>query len=310
MLSCGQALAVGLQNFKIPMIASLTQSGLTLLMALVIVALGGSIVEVVLSSLAVLWAVGVVTFVIGVRMVRARGARMRFVRGYARPMMSYVAATGLTGAGLLLFTSVDRIIVGAVIDLKAVTYYSVTIGIANKILYLADVATRPLLPASSALHGHAASVLHYLRRATIVVSFTALSVGIVMLAGSGPFLRWWLGDAFAEHALGTFRILIVVYAVVAIAAPAYHVINGIGLAWFSAAVTIVGGGVTLLLIAALSPTHGVSGAALANSAYWVSLMLPILAVRVLRKRAVVQTWQGSNPDAPDLTSPSIPPRVG
>jgi O-antigen/teichoic acid export membrane protein len=225
-------------------------------------------------------------------------------------MLGYMAATGVTGVGQLLFGSVDRIVVGAVIDLRAVTYYSVTIGIANKILYLADVACRPLLPASSALEGagRATSVLRYLRRATIVVTVTSLGAGVLLLILSGPFLRWWLGDAFADHALGTFRILIVVYAIVAIAAPAYHVVNGIGVAWFSAAVTTVGGVGTLLLIAVLAPAHGVDGAALANSAYWVSLFLPIVAIRVLRKRSAPRTWQGSRSDVPDTVPQESAPR--
>jgi O-antigen/teichoic acid export membrane protein len=299
LLSCGQAFAVGLQAFKLPMLATLAQSALTILVALSIVALGGSVRAVVIGSLCVLWGVGLTTFIIGVRMVRRVGARVRFARGYARPMLSYVAFTGLTGAGSLLFGSVDRIIVGAIVGLRGVTFYAVTIGIANKLLYLADVACRPLMPASSALDGlgRPEAVLYFLRRATVIVSLSVACAAGILFAFSRPFLRWWLGDSFAHHAVGPFRILIVVYAIVAIAAPAFHVINGVGLAWIAASAAIVGGAGTLALIAVLAPAHGLTGAAVANAAYCVNLLLPLLAIGALRRRGRDGNWKASAENA-------------
>src|SRR4051812_18291298 len=39
LLSCGQAIAVGLQEFRVPMVASLAQSALTIIVALIVIAL-------------------------------------------------------------------------------------------------------------------------------------------------------------------------------------------------------------------------------------------------------------------------------
>jgi O-antigen/teichoic acid export membrane protein len=296
LLSCGQAFAVGLQDFKLPMLASLAQSAGTILTALAIVGLGGSVVAVTVGSLVVLWVAGLATFFAGLRMIRRVGGRVRFARGYARPMLGYVAFTGLTGMGALLFGSVDRLVVGAVVGLRGVAVYSVTIGIANKILYVADVACRPLMPASSALDGagQPATVLAYLRRATVAVGLATFVGAGLLFVLSDPFLRWWLGDAFARQALEPFRIFIVVYALLALAAPAYHVINGVGLAWMAAAVTMVGGTATLVLIALLGDAHGIVGAALANGAYCVNLLLPLLAIAALRRRVPDGTWNVSN----------------
>lgn len=285
LLSCGQALAIGLQDFRLPMLASLSQTALTMAVALVIVVAGGSVRAVVAGSLGVLWAVGVGTLIAGLRMVRRAGATVSFASAHARRLLSYVAFTGITGAGALLFGSVDRVVVGAAVGLRAVTYYAVAIGIANKLLYVADVACRPLLPAASAhvRQGQSDIVLAQLRRATALTTLAVASLGTILFVGAEPFLRWWLGQRFADHAVTPFRTLIVIYAIVAVAAPAYHVINGIGLAWVAAATALAGGALTVALIAAIGPRFGLVGAAASNGAYCINVLLPAVAFITLRR---------------------------
>jgi O-antigen/teichoic acid export membrane protein len=286
LMSCGQALAVGLQDFRLPALASLAQTALTMAVALAIVVAGGSVREVVAGSLCVLWTVGIGTLTVGLRMVRRAGATVSFASTHARRLLSYVAFTGITGAGALLFGSMDRVVVGAAVGLRAVAYYSVAIGIANKLLYVADVACRPLLPASSAHIGRGESdvVLAQLRRATALTTLATAAFGTTLFVVAGPFLRWWLGQRFAGHAVTSFRMLIVIYAVIAVAAPAYHVINGIGLAWVVALTSVAGGASTVALIALLGPPYGLAGAAGANFAYCINLVLPAVAYIALTRR--------------------------
>jgi O-antigen/teichoic acid export membrane protein len=285
LLSCGQALAVGLQDFRVPTFASLTQTTLTMTLAVAIVVAGGSVREVVAGSLCVLWIVGLGTLTVGLRLVRRAGATVSFASTHARRLISYVAFTGLTGVGALLFSSVDRVVVGAVVGLRAVAYYAVAIGVANKILFVADVACRPLLPAASTHVGQGRSdlVLAQLRRATVLTTLAVLVLGTTLFVAAEPLLRWWLGQRFAEHAVAPFRILVVIYVLIAVTAPAYHVINGIGLAWVAAAATISGGALTIALIALLGPRLGLDGAAAANGAYCINLALPAVAYAALTR---------------------------
>ena len=291
LLSCGQALAVGLQDFRVPVLANLAQSALTMTIAIAIVLAGGSVRAVVAGALGVLWVVGTATLAVGLRMVRGAGATVSFASAHARQLLSYVAFTGITGVGALLFGSVDRVVVGAAVGLRAVAYYSITIGVANKLLYLADVACRPLLPASSAELGRGRPdlVLVQLRRATGVTTLAVGTLGITLFVAAQPLLRWWLGGRFAAHAVEPLRILIVIYAAVALAAPAYHVINGIGLAWVVAATGLAGGAFTVTLIALLGPPFGLNGAAIANAAYCVNLLLPAAAYIALTRGRAAQT---------------------
>jgi O-antigen/teichoic acid export membrane protein len=284
LLSWGVAIAVGMQRFDLSTLAALAQNGLTILVALVVALQGGSVEEVVISSLCVLVATAIASIIVGIRLLRGIGASPLVAGSHARRMLTYVFFTGATSAGSVLFGSVDRIVVGTVLGLRAVTYYTVTIGVANKLLVVADVAARPLLPASSAWfrRGRYDIVRRYLHRSTAATSLASFGAGTLLLAFSGPFLRWWMGGPFASHTLSAFRVLILVYVVVAIAAPAFHIANGIGHAWFAAATATLGGAVTILLIIVLARSHGLVGAALANAAYWINLALPVYVGLTLR----------------------------
>ncbi|HZO97826.1 MAG TPA: oligosaccharide flippase family protein [Gaiellaceae bacterium] len=284
--SAGLALAVGLQRFEVPMAASLVQNVLTVGAALAVTALGGSVEAVVLSSLCVLVAVAVASLAAGLRAIARHGAKPVVARAHVRRLSSYLAFTSATSIGSLMFDSLDRIAVGATLGVRAVTYYSVSVSVANKIHYVADVAARPLMPAASRwlARGEDAVARAVLVRATMRVAAGSLVAAAVAVAASEPLLRLWMGRDFTDHALDAFRILVVVYALTAICAPAYHVANGIGLPWVNAAAALAGGASSVALIVVLSRPWGLIGAAWANAAYWIMFATPAVLLRTLRQR--------------------------
>jgi O-antigen/teichoic acid export membrane protein len=286
LLSASLAIATGLERFEVPMLVMVFQNGLTAVVAVVVVSLGGSVYDVVVSSLCVLGTTAALSTGMAAWLLARAGARPRVARGYARRLLTYVLFTGVTSAGTLLFSSVDRLAVASILGLRSVAYYTVTVGVANKLLAFADVATRPLMPASSASYGRGdvLAVKRYLDKSTAVVAAASALGGIALFAVSGPLLRAWLGNAFAAEALEPFRILVVVYAVISIAAPAFHIANGIGSAWISAVGSIVGGALTIGLIVVLGRSYGLSGVAWANAAYCLNLGLPVYVSLVVRRR--------------------------
>ena len=287
LLSGGLGIAIGLQRFEIPMLAAMAQNGLTLVTATCVAYAGGSVHGVVLSSLVVLWLVAAGAIVWALRALRRLGAQPLWTVFHARRTFSYVGITSLTSLGTAVFGTVDRLAVGAVLGLRAVTYYAVSIGIASKLLAIADVGARPLMPASSARIGanDPGGVRRTLIRWTRGVAVFTWLAAISILLLSEPFLRIWAGPVFADHALTTFRVLVVIYAFIALAAPAYHVANGVGQPSICAASALVGGGLTIALIFVLGPRLGVVGAAWANAAYVVNLAIPVYILNQLRRMA-------------------------
>jgi len=288
----GLAVPMGLQRFEVPNVVRIAHNALMLTIALIVVSLGGSVEYVILSTVLLMWIIGLISVGIAFRILRPMGARPLFSRGHLRMILGFAVFTGLTGVGGRIFSSMDRVVVGAVLGVSAVTYYVVGIGIANKLLALTDVVSRALMPAASSWYtaGEVHRVWAYLRRATLAVALMSLVLAGVMLLSSGLFMRLWMGNEFAEQALTPFQILILVYAVISINAPAFHIANGIGIPWISATGALAGGAITIALIVVLGRSYGLEGVAWANAGYWVTLIIVVVTAAKLRDSERKQHW--------------------
>lgn len=297
--NAGLAVPIGLQRFKIPMTVAVLQSVLTLSLAFAVTLQGGSVTRVVVSSLIVLWMMAVVSVLIGYLMLHALGARVLFSPTQARLMLKFTAFTSVSGLGSLLFTTVDRIAVGIVLGVSAVAYYVVAVGIATNLLTIAGVLTQPLMPAASSWSssGQWERLRQYLARSTLAIAILEVALAFALLLVSRPFMDVWLGADLAAHALTPFRILIVVYAVTALNAPAYHIANGSGFPQIPALGATVGGVLTVLLIRVLGGTWGLTGAAWANTGYWATLLIPALTARALKRQSTQDRLVGGPPKA-------------
>ena len=118
---------------------------------------------------------------------------------------------------------------------------------ATSLLTLAGVLTQPLMPAASAWSssGQWERTSRYLARSTLAIAVMELTLACVLLLISRPFMYLWLGESVAVQILTPFRILILVYAVIAVCAPAYNVANGSGFPWIPAIGGLVGGLLTI-----------------------------------------------------------------
>jgi O-antigen/teichoic acid export membrane protein len=284
--NAGLAVPIGMQQFGPPMTIAILQTAVTLGLATVVAYRGGSIQLVVASTVVSLWLVSAASVVVGYRMLSAIGGRVIFSRRELRTLLRFSSFTSITALGHVLFASLDRVVVGAVLGASAVAYYSVSIGVALTLLTFADVLTRPLMPAASAWVsvGNWSLVRSWLVRATLaLVVIEALAAG-VLLAISAPFMTLWLGSDFAHHALPAFRILVVVFAVVAVGAPAFHIANGVGYPWAPAVGGFTGGALTIASILLLAPKWGVTGAAAANVWAWLALFPLVYLMWKIRRR--------------------------
>ena len=284
--SSGLAVPKGLQRFDISMMVQTVQSVLIVSVAFVVASLGKSVELVVLSTVVVIWLIGLGCVVIALRLLRSLGAWFFFSVAHLRKMFSFMVFAGLTGVGRQIFTSMDRLVVGAVMGLSEVAYYTVSIGIAHKFTSLSSALTQALMPAASAWYdtGNKRALSKYFRRSTAVLFLLNLGLGGVLLLLANPFLRFWMGEDFARVVLVPFRILVLVHAVNSMTAPAYQVADGIGIPWINTFGALISGLGTILLIAVWGRTSGLRGAAWANAASWIKLVVPLyVSYYLLRK---------------------------
>jgi O-antigen/teichoic acid export membrane protein len=282
----GLAVPKGLQRFGILTIVISTQNVVVVVAALIVASLSGSIERVVLGTVVLMWLFGLGSLVIAFRMLRSLGVQFLFSSAHLRKMFSFMAFAGLRGIGARAFSSMDRLAVGFVLGLSEVSYYTVAIGIANKLLSLSSTLTQALMPAASSWYatGKRRRLWTYFKRSTVALTILNLGLGAVLITLSGPFLRLWVGDDFARHALMPFRILVLVYALMSITAPASNIADGIGLPWINTFGALGSGLGTIWLIAVWGRTSGLEGVAWANAASWIKFVVPAyVSYRIFRR---------------------------
>ena len=280
--SYAMAIPIGLQRFEIPVVITIGYQILSYAAALIVTLLGGSVALVVGSTVGVLWIAAFGALLIAWRMLKPLHLQYRqvFSKKTLQKLFSFALMSGISGIGSRIFSFADRLAVGAVLGLEAVAYYSVIISVAAKILQLGDVLASALMPAVSAwmASGTIRRAQAYFLRATGAVLAINFIVANVLLGLSAPFLRLWMGELFADQALLPFRILIVIYALISLNAPAYHVANGIGIPWLNALGSLLGGSLTIGLILWLGNMSGLMGVAVANAGYLFNFLLIIVTI--------------------------------
>lgn len=271
------AIPIGLQRFKTPLIVNVGYQTLNYTAALVVVLRGGSVTQVVSSSVAVLWVAALGSMFIAWRILKPFNLKFTLTNSkeVTRKMFSFAFMSGISSLGSQIFSFADRLAVGAVLGLEAVAYYSIIISVVTKISQLSGALTGALMPAVSnwMVSGEIQRVRSYFLRGIVVLIVLNFLIASVLLIGSGPLLRVWIGESFANHALAAFRVLIVIYALFSLNSPAYYVAYGMGKPGINALMGIVGGCLTIGLIFIWGKFYGLLGAAYANAGYLLTLAI-------------------------------------
>jgi O-antigen/teichoic acid export membrane protein len=257
--SGAMAIPIGLQRFQTPVIVTVGYQILSYVAALMVIYLGGSVAQVVRSTVVVLWIAALGSLFIAWQMLKP--FKLKFTITHSgevlRRMFSFSLISGISSLGSQIFNIVDRLAVGVVLGLDAVAYYTVIISVATKILQLSSALTSALMPAVSSWM--ASGDIQRVRTYTLILSDT--------------LLRLWMGEAFANHVMLPFRILIVLYALISLNAPSFFVAYGMDNPGINALAAIIGGCLTIALILVWGKTLGLLGTVLANGGYLITLAI-------------------------------------
>jgi O-antigen/teichoic acid export membrane protein len=120
-----------------------------------------------------------------------------FVRAEAGHLLrfgSWVTVTSFLGP---MMVALDRLIIGAVADAKAVTYYAVPFQLGERSTIISVALTSALFPRFAASAPHEEQNLAQEALRTLVVAITPLVVAGVLFMG--PFFTWWIDPEFAQH---------------------------------------------------------------------------------------------------------------
>ncbi|MBI5944624.1 MAG: oligosaccharide flippase family protein [Chloroflexi bacterium] len=281
------AVSKGFQDFKVVTLfgiwTNLFLNGFAILIAVV----DGDVYKMTVSMVVILWGSCFAAIIVTGNKIRAMKIpphylkiRLRFIK----EIYQFSVFVGLTSVGSVVFSFADRLAVGALLGLTAVSYYTIAIGVANKFLAVSTAVTQALVPAFSAWKQElkASEISQKLTTAIAAVSIPILGAASLLLFFSRPLMVLWLGESVGTAVLPSLRILVVIYASVSCIAPAYQAANALGYPWINTAGSLLMGSFTIILIIILGGKLGLPGAALANGAIGVLFIIPVYVYRNLR----------------------------
>lgn len=147
-------------------------------------------------------------------------ATLRRVLGFSAILTAHSFAA-------VFFAQVQRLIVGNILGPAAVTIYQVAYAAASKSHSLVNAAAEVLFPIVSALQNHARLQHLHLRMLAISAVVAILILAPLALLAQ-PIVTLWVGRDIALSAAPILQILAIAFFFVAISAPTFHVINGLG----------------------------------------------------------------------------------
>jgi len=188
-------------------------------------------------------------------------------RSLVTPLLSFGGWMTLSNIISPIMTYLDRFVIGALLTVTAVAYYTAPFDMVSRLTILPGAIVGVLFPAfamSFAQDTSRTSMLLNRGVKYIFLSVFPIVLLIVTLAPEG--LRLWLGPAFAENGTSVLRWLAAGTFVNCLAQVPFALIQGIGRPDITAKLHMVELPVYLLMLWPLVRYHGIEGAAIA----WVA----------------------------------------
>jgi O-antigen/teichoic acid export membrane protein len=204
-------------------------------------------------------------------------------RDWTRPLMHFGGWLTVSNVVGPVIVYLDRFIIGALLPPTRLAYYTAPFEMVSRLLVVPMALTRALFPALANAQGNDTAQARTLRgkafKLTAALVLPAAMAGIVV---AHPLLKLWLGDEFALHGNRAMQILLVGFALNALAQIPMVAMHGHGLARQTATLHLVELPLYALLLYAMVRAHGLEGAALAWSARGA---LDLVALNLLLRRA-------------------------
>lgn len=246
---------------------------LTSVSTVLIVLLGGGIVEIMATRAALAAANVVWLAATTVRLLpnlRARWPQRDVVRG----LLSFSAFSYLSRVSSVTYASADKLLIGAYVDLRSLAFYAVPFLLVNRLYALTYRLGAVMLPEASRLD--ALGLHDELRRKYLLAARYLLylnTVIAVLLLTLGRELLWhWAGPSFGSAA-ATILVLLVIAALVETASNLPSLVNdGLGRPANTGIFSVVRAMLGLLAAWLAVQSHGVEGVA------WAQLGVSMLMV--------------------------------
>ena len=217
------------QRFDLINVVRIPLGGLTFL-----IPLGGALVHAHVDVV-VLWLIGAIVasalayLAYSFRVFPSLRAWPSVDRALMAPLLVFGGWVTISNVLIPTLVYLDRLLIGAIVSVAALTYYTTPHEIASRLLIFPIALSTTLFPAFSALAAHNREDLK--RLYILSLKYVVLGLGPVALVGAvfaDSLLRVWLGSDFAAKSSLVFRILSVGVLLNALSLMPSNLLDSIG----------------------------------------------------------------------------------
>jgi O-antigen/teichoic acid export membrane protein len=204
-----QGVLAATQRFDLVNAIGIPSSALTYLIPVAALALGCGLPAIVLFLVAARLVAVAVSFVVCARLYPSLTARVRFDRRLVRQLVGFGGWVTVSGAVNPILVYFDRFLIGALISIAGIGYYTPPYMISTKLSIIPASLIATLFPAFSASAGRGDT--EWIRSALVrSLKFLLLVVGLIavlLFFFAHPILQLWLGTRYAAEGTIVLQIL-------------------------------------------------------------------------------------------------------
>lgn len=192
---------------------------------------------------------------------------------YSSQLMVFAKWGWLQGFGGFMFATFDRLLVGYVLGVEALAYYSLILMIPQQIHSLAGATVSVVYPRISNLHSTnqigAIKVLQ--SKIGKIIVFAAAIPSLIFLIFSDIIFRLWLGKDFPADAMATLLPLTLAFFLLSLNVFPYYMLLGLGHVRYVAVVNLIAGICSMITLAFWLDDGGIYVAAISKLVYGIIL---------------------------------------
>ena len=197
-------------------------------------------------------------------------------------IVRYSGQTWLASLGGVLFSQVDRLIVGSMLGSKELGIYAAITNITSQINVLSALPVQPLVPYLARHDLDRTTLQKRIKSALQLNAVVALGLGAILYSFAPLILNILLDKTFSADLIVPFRIATAIYALYSVNAVGYYTLFAIGEVSICMKIQLLSGVFSLLLIYLGVSNFGVIGAVTGNIGYLGVWFLTIAAMNRIK----------------------------
>lgn len=278
------SIPTALQRYDVSTKVAIAASALNTIAVVTLLALGKGLVEIQAASLAIVLVAMPVHFLVAKRLLPTLAIRPHWDFRMFRELFSFGGYFLIQTVGVMVLYQLDKLLVGNMLGVAAVTLYVVPGGLARQVQGLTAAATGVVFPMSVTLFEteQRERLLRLYAEGTRMVYVLITCISVPLAVFGDKFLRFWMGPRIAEGSSLALVLLVATYYLLSFTAIPWQIANGSGWAKVNAFYTLAMAGADIGLFFVLVPRFGVPGAA---ASYLIAAVLgvPVLIHTIERR---------------------------